>query len=307
MGVTARMSPEVLIPSGSGEPGRTSNSAGPSPSMDFAGRGLIDGRLGYNQGPYGAYGAGLAGSYRVIRQAPAAVVANNIAPAAHVVNGTAMTLASASTGITVLSAPLTVFPNYGRPIPTGALVLDGNPGIINFGKANPAGQYAMNWYDISKTLARCITCTGATGGAGGNFLITGDDVYGYPETQLLTVGAGAVTATTLKAFKFIESIVPQFTDAHNYEFGTADVYGFPIRADSFPDTLIWWNDALITANAGFVAADTTNPATNATGDVRGTYAIQGDTSNGSKFFTVAQYPGLNRGQTNAGLWGVTPA
>ena len=69
-------------------------------------------------------------------------------------------------------------------------------------------------------------------------------------------------------------VVPDDTSASTVSVGTADVFGFPLRADAFAYVPIYWNNTLITASTGFVAAVTTDPATVSTGDVRGTYAVQ---------------------------------
>jgi len=109
-----------------------------------------------------------------------------------------------------------------------------------------------------------------------------------------------------KAFKFIYSVTPQFTDAHNYSVGTADIFGFPMQVQSFDECLLYWNSALITASTGFVAADTTSPATAATGDVRGTYAVQ-SSSDGTKKLAMVVQIAASRQASATGLFGVTPA
>jgi hypothetical protein len=297
----ARLAPDIVYGGGSGSPGRQSNPY-LAPSMDTGGRGLIDNRAGYNQTRKGAVGLGI-GSYRTLRAAPAIKAAANIAVGAHVVSGTAMTLVSSTgAGVTVLATALQVWAS-GNIVPVGALALDGAPGLVNFGQANPAGLYPLAWYDWTLALTRCVSITGVSAGSGGNLLVSGADPYGYPMTQLITLAAGVNTVNSTKAFKFIYSVVPQFTDPNNVSVGTADIFGFPMRADNIEDVVIWWNSALVTANTGFVAAVTTNPSTNLLGDVRGTYAVQ-SASDGTKVLSFMQLPGLARSVTSVGVWGV---
>lgn len=176
--------------------------------------------------------------------------------------------------------------------------------VIPFGSA----QTVQIW-NPTALFSRCVSISGVASGTGGNFLVSGYDVYGASMTQLVTVAAGANTVNSTKSFKYIASVTPQFTDAHNYSVGTADVYGFPIRSDVFTsggapiDTQIWWNGAQITSTTGYTAAVVTTPSTT-TGDVRGTYAVQ-SASNGTKQFVVVQSPILANTATVLGLFGNT--
>lgn len=270
---------------GASSPGANSD-LGPGATIGEIG--LLDPRVGYNVTRKGFIGFGM-GYRRVLSQVPSAIATANIAALAHVVNGTPMTLVSATgSGITVVgTSGFTAFANNNQLIPAGACAIDGLPSLTSFGSPDSNGEYKVNFYNAGSMISRAVSITGVTAGAGGNFIVAGYDWYGYPMTQLITVAAGVNTVNSLKAFKFVVSVTPQFTDAHNYSVGTADVYGFPIQAGFFHDTLIWWNETLITANTGFVVPDVTNPATNATGDVRGTYATQ-SASDGTKRLTIAQ-------------------
>lgn len=176
-------------------------------------------------------------------------------------------LASATT-ITVQDAPAAT--NATAPIGTGNYW---GPSENGFPTPTAALPYVAKgpglFLDARQSIARCIEITGAAGSVGGNFLISGYDLYGMAMSQLLTVGAAA-SAFTTKTFKYITSIVPQFTDAHNYSVGTGDEFGFNLRVNQIENTIIWWNGLLNAASTGFTAAVGTTPATTTTGDVRGT-------------------------------------
>jgi hypothetical protein len=278
-----------------------------APSLDFLASGLQDHRLAYNSRGSSTTQPGIIGWYGaakpvVASYVPSAIATANIAALAHVVSGTAMTLVSASgAGITVLSASAPAF-----FLPTGlsqasGVVIDGLPSVHAFGSG---GNFQTGFYNRGTYVGRGVSISGVGSGAGGTFTVAGLDIYGYPLTQLVTVAPGANTVNTLKTFKAVLSVTPNFTDAHNYSVGTADIYGFGILATYYGDVDINWNSALITANTGFVTADVTTPATNATGDVRGTYAVQ-SASDGTKRLIMAVAPTIGSIQTNptTGLFG----
>lgn len=237
---------------------------------------------------------------RILDQVPSTAATNNIAAAQAPTNGTPLTLVGSSgAGITVLAA---AYQNpLGNTFPVGALVVDGLPGLVTFGQ----NKYVQAW-DPTKLIARAVSITGLSSGVGGTVTVKGLDLYGNLQTDTVTLAAGANTVNTLKAFKAITAVTPNFTDTINVAVGTADVFGFPGRADIFADVLVYWNNALITANTGFVAADTTSPATALTGDVRGSYAVQ-SASDGTKRLQVFWKPRIANIASVIGLFGVTPA
>lgn len=275
------------------------------PGAIIGGNGWLDPRAGYNSTNKGWIGVGIE-MRRVLSVIPATAGAANIAAAQNAVSGTAFTLAAASTGITLVPTGGVVVRPSNNLIPAGALVLDGLPALVNYGLADSNGNYNNNAYGVPSMLSRCVAITGATGGAGGNITVRGWDIYGYPMSQTIAATAGATTVASLKAFKFIGSITPAFSDAHNYTVGTTDVFGLPLKASFFHEALFWWNSTLITANTGFVAADATSPATATTGDVRGTYAVQ-SASDGTKRLAANISPSQATIATAAGLFGVTQA
>jgi hypothetical protein len=299
--------------------GNQSNNPDRAPQIRWGAGGLMDGRLPFSQGNrmdgvvssiiipniIGLYGEGLT---TLIDQVPSTISATNIAAAQHAASVALNLVGASGAGITLLGTALPVIPAAAAnatgsgpaSVPAGSLAIDGVPGYIKFG----AG-FQTWFYDPTTMLSRAITITGAANGTGGNFLISGYDVYGYAMSQLLAVGAGAVSATTTKAFKFVSSVVAQFTDAHNYSVGTADVFGFPMAVDRFAYTRVFW-DSVLQLTATVTAADATTPATTATGDVRGTFT-PGSASDGAKRLVVQAQLSLARAAVvpmHNGIFGV---
>ena len=173
--------------------------------------------------------------------------------------------------------------------------------------AQPFGQsQSVSIWNPQSLVARAVSVTGSASATGGNILISGYDIYGAPMSEVIAAPASATTVNGKKAFKYIASVVPQFTDAHNYSIGTTDIYGLPLRSDFFGDVAINYNNAAITANTGYVAAVTTSPATTTTGDVRGTYALQ-SAADGTKRLMIRQFVLVANMGSNTGLFGVTQA
>jgi|SRR5215472_6604968 len=220
--------------------------------------------------------------------APAAIVVNNIVTTTGTTALTPLTL-TAGTGTSILATAFTV-PGTLNVIPAGALQIDAAPTYKGYGTSGALQAWNLAAAD------RAITVTG------GASVITvhGYDIYGVPVTQQIASG----THTSLKGFKWIGSIVPTTTSATTLTVGTADVFGFPLRADLWCDVLVWVSNTLITASTGFVAAVTTNPATATTGATRGTYALQ-TPSDGTIRLQVKQTVRPANSDTVAGMWGVT--
>jgi hypothetical protein len=292
-----------------------------APSGGDLGWGVIDPRFGYRIGGAGNVNALIGGAQpnpaavitvsaaelQLVDQAPSAVSTTNIAPAQNATSGTPMTLVSASgAGVTVMAQPLTV-PQTGLVVPAGNLAIDGLPGLVFFGQNGTIAAL-----DPTKQIARALSITGSASATGGAFLVNGFDMYGQPQSELVTAAAGAVTTNGKKGWKFVTAVTPQFTDAHNYSVGDTDIYEFPVRVIEFPMATVGWNGAIVAASTGFTAADPTTPATSTTGSVRGTYAVQGASSNGTialqMFVTprVADLAAVTVGNL-VSLFGVTPA
>lgn len=156
--------------------------------------------------------------------------------------------------------------------------------------------------------------------------ITGTDVWGAPMTQLVTLN-GQTTVKTLKAFYTVTQIAISAALAGNITVDVGNTFGLSYKsrkggfiqvttvtmasgvigttapAKDYP----WINNAGV-ANLGgsFLPYDNTTPATNATGDVRGTYtpsvAPTGATNNGLIYAMLYVAP---NGPNNSDGFGLT--
>ena len=143
---------------------------------------------------------------------------------------------------------------------------------------------------------RAVTITSGGNDTGIAFLISGYDVYGKAMSQLLTGASGSV-ATTKKAFASVTSIVPNGAVATTVTAGTADLFGIPIRLiDKGYISSLNWANVLAYDTGTMTIYDSTSPATNLTGDVRGTY-VPSTASDGSKRLILEVL--LSTYQTNA--------
>ena len=140
--------------------------------------------------------------------------------------------------------------------------------------------------------------------------VTGTDYYGQTQTALLTCN-GTTTVSGTKTFKTITQVAVSAALTGNLSVGSGDTFGLPYRVTDAGYLLrTGWNNA-VADNAGtFTAADTTSPATNATGDVRGTFLPASTAANGSRRLVIAI--GLTAIQagptaTQTSAIGVTPA
>lgn len=285
MSITSLSGPLVIAgqqPSVGGVSQDYNTQAGPSPF--YAGVALLDPRTGYQNGqdistPINCF---YSGSIQTIDATPSQLKANNIAAAQAAVAGTPMTLVSITgSGITVGVSII----NASTGAATTVLAIDGAAGLVSFGTDG-----TIQAYDPSKALARNIRITTSADDTGGFYNVSGFDIYGYPMTERIT-GVNTGIASGKKAFKYILSVTPSgVLNSLAATVGTGDVFGLPLRADDFGQTNIFWNSALITASTGFLAAVTAT-ATNITGDVRGTYAVQ-TASDGTKTLQIVSRPSV---------------
>jgi hypothetical protein len=142
-----------------------------------------------------------------------------------------------------------------------------------------------------------------------NFTVTGFDFYGHIQTAT-RAGPNNNTVNFTKAFASVLSIIPDTTDGtHNVSAGTSDVFGMTFTTTDAGYIMPKWANALAQDAGTFVAADATSPATNLTGDPRGTYTPS-SASNGTNRLVIWQHLTANQCGPNAtvvGALGVTPA
>jgi hypothetical protein len=280
-----------------------------SPSLFDQGVGIQDPRPQYRyqpgsangtaQGTKGAYGWYGTTGIAIIDQVPSTLTTTAIAAAQAPTAGTPLTLVSSSgagitVGVSIARADTGVTVN-------NLLAIDGAMGTVQNGFS---GGNLM--WDPTKAIARAVSIASVGNDSAATFTVRGFDVYNFPMTETIT-GANAGTATGNKAFKYILSITPAGTlSGSNVSAGQSDTIGFMLRADRFQYLRIFWPDTTgITSSTGFTAAVTTNPATATTGDVRGTYALQGSASNNSRRLQIFVTPSLANIGSVSGLVGVT--
>lgn len=157
-------------------------------------------------------------------------------------------------------------------------------------------------------IARAVSVTAGTTTATSTITVRGWDVWRQAMSEDIVIPSGNRSATTFfgsKAFKYISSATPSTTAVGNISLGLSDVFGLPMRSDRWEYINAFWNGCSVPTSLGFTAAGTTSPATNTTGDVRGTLQVSTNgtgtaaavataaVSNGTARLTIVQ---------NAGVW-----
>ncbi len=194
---------------------------------------------------------------------------------------TLLTQVTAVNSTTINISPVAAGTLVGAPIGRANLWNNLTPPSVQFGPtaAAPTGvavQQAaglFRLFDPLSAIARnvCVQAT-TTAGAGGAFVVNGWDIYGQAMTETINVAAATTTGSYgKKAFKYIKSVVPGFTDtAGSYSVGVGDTFGVNVFARRV-ESMYWsFGGVTQTGSTGFTVPDTTNPATSSTGDVRGT-------------------------------------
>jgi hypothetical protein len=224
------------------------------------------------------------------------------------------------TGINVNPVPLATLGNapigqanlFGSNlIPLGTQFGPTNVTPVSLHKVIQAGIAAI--HNPRENLCRALSVSLTTGGTATaiGFLVTGYDVRRNLMTELITSPATTSATVTFgkKAFKFLQSVQQTIpTTGNTYSVGLADTFGFPIRADTWAQTEIVWNNAAMVNANGFTTAAVTSPATNTTGDTRGTVQIS---TTGGLGTSVAAAPSNGTARLsvmqNVGVWNMVYA
>lgn len=160
-------------------------------------------------------------------------------------------------------------------------------------------------------VPRCVTLT-AAGANTATYRVEGYDQYGQFMTQNLAAPSTS-TVATLKAFKTVTRIININATAgtNGITAGFNNTFGLPVRVLNVNYIVsVKWDSTLADNAATVVAAVTTDPATAATGDVRGTVAPAGAAADGvRRLVTCIAIPAIGSGPqaTRVGAYGVTQA
>ena len=251
------------------------------PSLCDLGEGLLDPRPNFGYKPGNRVGApvyawaGLFGG-PVIDQIPTTLNTSGIAASqsATAATGTLtlQTSAGSSSFTTISGFVPSTYTGLSNPSSITVLGIDCAPGTPFGGLAFGSGG-TVNLWDPTHAITRALTFNSTGTNTGATFTVNGFDLYGFAMHATAASTATNVSATTLKAFKYIQSITWSGAGSTTVYVGTADVYGFPMKCDHPAYTTIWWGASSIAtlvtlANHAFASSAT---ATSSTGDVRGTF------------------------------------
>lgn len=163
--------------------------------------------------------------------------------------------------------------------------------------------------DVPRNISAALTTTLTAG----SFLVTGNDYYGEVVSEKIGIptSAGNQTVLGLKAFKSVTTLqlknsIGDATAATTISVGFGNALGLPFAVAGAWDVLTAWADTTACTVNGtqIVKADTTSPATNKTGDVRGTF-LPTTVPDGSKKFRI-WFTAIGKDTRNH-LYGLPPA
>lgn len=190
-----------------------------------------------------------------------------------------------------------------NPTSGGSFTLTAGTGVTTTTDASGTTRYVLD-------TPRCVTVT-AAGANTATYTITGYDQYGQLMTQTIAAPSTSTVATT-KAFKSVISVTNANATAgtNGLTVGFNDKLGLPVRVTNVAYVIsVKWNSTLAADAGTFVAADTTDPATASTTDVRGCYTPSSAADGSKRLVMAIAVPAIGAGPsaTRTGALGVTQA
>lgn len=147
---------------------------------------------------------------------------------------------------------------------------------------------------VQLDVPRCVTVT-AAGANTATFTIYGYDQYGQAMSQAIAAPSTS-TVTTLKAFKQVSRIAISGAAGSAITAGFNNTIGLPFKVTNVVYVpAVKWASTLAMDTGTFTAADVTSPATTATGDVRGTYALSSVADGSKRLVMLIALPAIAAG------------
>lgn len=225
--------------------------------------------------------------------------AGNAAKTASLLSQVASISTTNTTGITVVPSPSGTLTN--APIGSANLWNSFLPPATPFGPGSPVPTAeSISWagglfrlFNPVQAISRNVTVSTVAAATTGTITVRGFDVHSQAMSENLTIATGTATVAGKKAFKYIASVTPNYSDSTGtYSVGVGDVMGLPWRMDRYEYLNFVYGGINSSNSTGFVAADLTNPATATSGDVRGTLNLStvasGGSANGIRRLWIAQ-------------------
>lgn len=187
-------------------------------------------------------------------------------------------------------------------LPLGLLTLTAGTGTTT-------GQDAFGNTLVVLDCERTIAVYSAADLSSKTLTIAGYDRYGAPMSQTITA-PNATTVQTTKCFKSVKSITSSGAIASALVVGLGTGIGLPYRLTDlgYVASCMYNQTAITISSTAVKVADTTDPATVSTTDVRG-YIVVGQTDGAKRLVVNYSLPALAVGPnaTRVGAAGVTQA
>lgn len=242
--------------------------------------------------------------YVTIDAVPATINATCIAATQSAATAVVLASSNNSTSQVVVSAQF-INVNTGALV-TGAIALNcpnatATGQFMAYGSGGASGTTGVNIWDPSRCYGVLVSVTAAGTDTGRTVTIAGNDMYGVPITQTVTLANTSAVATT-KAFKYIRSATLDALPTGGVSIGIGTVFGLPLRADNIAYLHI---NNRNTAMSSLTAA-VTSAASATSGDVRGTILAATDGTSRLVVFQAISASNINliTTGTNSGLIGV---